>query len=231
MSTTDYPPTLVVDIEATSAHRCNAGIVEIGALWLEPSGDRLECFEMKCRPHAGCEPHHEKAFEVNGCDWHEDPTVASESEAIEAFAQWIETTRPKFSEWPPQEFGGRIVMAGQNVGQYDLTNLEAAFDRAGIANPFSIRVVDVQTLAFANAPLHGKAALKAGGMTSSDIQQMLGLPKEPKPHRALCGALLEAHALYELLYMNKPAPLCWGILEQRFFADYGNEPLIKPRVP
>lgn len=121
-------------------------------------------------------------------------------------------------------------MAGQNVGQYDLTNIEAGFERAGIKNPFSIRVVDVQTLAFANAAVHDKSMLKAGGMTSSDIQTMLGLPIEPKPHRALCGALLEAHALYELLYMSKPAPLCWGELELRFFPERGHQPLLKTRI-
>lgn len=231
MSTSDYPPILVVDIEATSAHRFNAGIVEIGALWLEPDAltilEHLS-FEMKCRPHQGCELHQEKALEANGCNWLDDPTVAPESEAIEAFAEWVVDSRPS-SAWPAQQHGGALVMAGFNVGQYDFTNLQSAFERAGLVFPFAHRVIDVQTLAFANAAIRGHSLLKAGGMTSGDVQTMLGLPQEPKPHRALCGALLEGHALYELLYMSKKAPLQWGSLERRFFPEIGNESLLVRR--
>jgi hypothetical protein len=230
VSKPDYPPVLVVDIETTSAHRYNAGIVEIGALWLEPVNSALESlsFETKLRPHLGCEPHQARALEINGCDWINDPTVAPEAEAIEAFAEWIKHTTP-VSQWPEQKHGGWIVMAGMNVGQFDFTNLESAFHRAGLVFPFAHRVVDVQTLAFANAAIHGQSLLKAGGMTSSDVQTMLGLPIEPEPHRALCGALLEGHALYELLYMTGKAPVEWGMLERRFFPELGNAPLLQPR--
>ena len=217
MSTmTAYPPILVVDMETTSDHRTNAGIVEIGALWLEPThrGNAPLAFEMKCRPHPDAADVQFRAMEVNGCDWLDDPTVASEAEAIRAFADWLRLSGQT-----------NIVMAGQNVGQFDFTNLEAAFGREGLAFPFSIRVVDVQTLAFANAPVHYDEPTPAGGMKSSTIQAMLGLPEEPKPHRALCGALLEAHALNELLYMRGPAPIEYGEIELRFFPARGHAPL------
>lgn len=211
-----YPPILVVDIETTSAHRGNAGIVEIGAIWLQPRDPlRPFWFEMKCRPHKDCEPHEDGAFAVNGCDWHNDPTVASEHEAIIAFADWIALFEPDT----------KVIMAGHNVGQFDLVNLQAAFARqrgaynVGLHWPFGIAVLDVHSLACQQAFLHD-APIRNGGMKSGDIQSMLGLPIEPKPHRALCGALLEHRALWELIWMGEDAvlPVALGELEQRFLS-------------
>jgi DNA polymerase III epsilon subunit-like protein len=196
---------VVVDIETLSARRVTAGIVEIGAIFL--TGLRAgQWFERKCRPPQWMQRTYAVemvgALEVNGCDWYNDMKVASEEEAAEDFAGWLGND-------------GTLVMAGQNVGQFDYTNLEELFKHARLSWPFSIRVLDLQSLAFAEALKQG-AEVPAQGMTSGRICDFLGLMREPKPHRALCGALLEHRALHELLDLG-PVPECLGELEARFF--------------
>lgn len=68
---------LVTDLEATGPDEAVSGFVEIGAAWMFGGGE----FVMKCQPYEGAVLH-PKAFEINGCDWHQDPTVAPDREAV-----------------------------------------------------------------------------------------------------------------------------------------------------
>lgn len=206
------PPILVVDIETTSSDRFHAGIVEIGAIWLHPAyGTRHgQWFEMKCRPRPGV-PIEAGALAVNGCDWLEDPTVASEREAIETFGDWIAASLNAQDLQPDM-----LMMAGMNIGVFDWIILHLAFDAAGETFPFSFRTYDLHSQAMREALSGGIDDLSRWGMPSGAIMEMLGLPEEPKPHRALCGALLEHRALWELLEATPP-PVDLSELHARFF--------------
>lgn len=181
-------PIIVIDIEATSDHRVNAGIVEIGAINLITGA----IFEVKLKPHGNRAPDQSKALEINGCDWLEDSTVPSELEAMRSFAAWLDAQKGPAVARPGWD---RLLMAGHNCGQYDYPNLEAAFRRCSLAWPFAIGVLDMHSLACQQAWLRSRSI----PMKSREIYQMLGLPEEPAPHRALCGATLEACALMRLL--------------------------------
>lgn len=205
------PPILVVDIETTSPDRLRAGIVEIGAIWLHSGyGARYGLhFEIKCRPYPGA-PVEDGALQVNGCDWLEDPTVASEREAIERFHDWIAGSLG-VDELQPDS----VIMAGMNIGVFDWLILGAASERAEDTFPFSYRTVDLHGLAMIEAYRLGPESIGSKGLTSGQIQELLSLPKEPKPHRALCGALLEHRAISEILGLTPPTEL--GTLDARFF--------------
>jgi DNA polymerase III epsilon subunit-like protein len=205
------PPILVVDIETTSASRRTAGIVEIGAIWLhsEFGVHHGQHFEVKCRPYRGA-PICAEAIAVNGCDWLEDPTVASETEAMDLFFDWIASSLKV-----PELRNDDVIMAGMNVGVFDWLILEAAADRSENTFPFSFRTVDLHALAMQEAYRVSLEGITGAGLKSKEILELLGLPAEPKPHRALCGALLEHRAISELLGLTPSENL--GTLESRFF--------------
>lgn len=207
------PPILVVDLETTTANRLKAGIVEIGAIWLhEHHGKRRGLyFESKCRPREGVQIDPE-ALAVNGCDWLHDPTVPSEREALELFCDWIAA-----SLGTPEMNPDSVIIAGQNIGQFDWIIIQLAIAAAGDVMPFPFRVYDLHSVALHEALKFEFTDLAPRGMTSGEIMQnMCGLRKEPKPHSALCGALLEHRALWSLRGMSS-APCDLSALEQRFF--------------
>jgi DNA polymerase III epsilon subunit-like protein len=182
----DLPPILVVDVETTGLDTKRCGLVEIGAVWLTGQRENEE-FDRKCRPWEGAviEP---GALEVNGCDWVLDPTVAPESVAIDAFLDWVGE--------------GPVLMAGMNP-RFDLEFLRAAFNRSWAEArmksvkpefPFPHRTIDLHTLAVTYA-IANEASFTGKGLNTDHIMELLGLPVEPRPHRAIQGARCAAEAL------------------------------------
>jgi DNA polymerase III epsilon subunit-like protein len=189
------PPILVVDVETTGLDLKAAGLVEIGAVWLTGPRENEE-FEIKCRPWQGAIIE-QRALEVNGCDWLNDPTVAPECAAMHSFLEWVGF--------------GPVLLAGHNP-RYDWEMLKASRDRlyspalgvivAGEPPefPFPHRTIDVHSLAVCYAIAAGEE-VTGKGIYMDRILSMLGLPEEPKPHRAIRGARAEAEALRVLFGM------------------------------
>lgn len=181
------PLILVVDIETTDLSPLMGSIIEIGAHWLTGPREGQE-FEAKCRTWVGAQID-ATAMEINGADWLGDPTVASESEALEDFLIWVGDDFP--------------ILAGMNP-RFDLDFLRAAFARrwSGYEQKprlgFPHRTLDMHSLAIAWA-MAADHEIPAGGLHTDHILSMLGLPEEPKPHRALRGARCEAEAFRVLL--------------------------------
>lgn len=188
-------PILVVDVETTGLAPKACGLVEIGAHWL--SGPRAgEEFEIRCRPFSGAivQP---QAIEVNGCDWLADPHVLGEMEAFDIFLEWVGS--------------GDVLLAGMNP-RFDWEFLRASYDRRYAPQPgritagkppkfpFSHRQLDLHSVAIAWAVANQKPFTGKGIYTDA-ILTMLGLPPEPKPHRAIRGARCEAEAFRVLLGM------------------------------
>ncbi|WP_009963030.1 3'-5' exonuclease [Verrucomicrobium spinosum] len=174
----DEPRLLVTDLETTGLDGRACGIVEIGAVWMLGAGE----FVMKCRPHADAVIE-ARAMEVNGCDWHLDPTVAAEVEALEQFVEWVGA--------------GPVILCGQNP-RHDLWFLQEGAKRHGLELPFVHRTLDLHTLAVAYALACGRR-VPAKGYYTDEIYELLGMEPEPKPHRALVGAQKEAEAFRMLL--------------------------------
>ena len=83
----ESPPILVIDLETTSSKPLRAGIVEIGACFL----DGVHEFEMRCRPGDHCHVENE-ALLVSGCDWLDDTSLPAESVAVTQLFEWIRRT-------------------------------------------------------------------------------------------------------------------------------------------
>ncbi len=183
------PQILVVDVETTGTQAHLHGIVEIGAVWLSGPCEGSE-FMVRCLPRAGARINPE-AIAINGCDWLESRDVFSEADAIDCFLDWVKVETP-------------VVLAGMNP-YFDLQFLRAAFDYSWEQQPhlkpkfpFPHRTLDLHSLAVSYALARGVQIPEKGFYTDA-ILELLGLPPEPKPHRAIQGARAEAEALRILL--------------------------------
>lgn len=174
---------VVIDVETSGLSPGRHSIVEIGAVAL---ADERQQFEVRCRMWPGA-LWDVNAARVNGqsraaC---EDPARPTEAQAVEMLSEWLRY------HWPTQ----RLTVAGMNP-RFDLEFLLAASDRSE-ADPleriFSHRTLDMHSLAVA------VTAADLRDLHTDGIYQALGLPPEPKPHRALAGALAEREALLRLL--------------------------------
>jgi len=82
-----------------------------------------------------------------------------------------------------------MILAGHNIGHFDILFLEHYAKSFNSPFPFSYRTVDLHSLAYF---VFGKS------MKHSEICTALGLPQEPKPHHALEGARSEYQAFKKL---------------------------------
>jgi DNA polymerase III epsilon subunit-like protein len=183
------PPILVVDVETTSADPSTGGLVEIGAHWL--TGPRAgEEFENRCVPRMEAMVDVE-ALEVNGCDWLESDDELTEAEAVESFLRWV----------GPED----CLLAGMNP-YFDRWFLKSANEaaRTGMKLPFPHRTLDMHTLMVTWAAAYD-VDVPARGFYTDAILGLLGLPPEPRPHRAIAGARAEAAAFRVLLGMERGA--------------------------
>lgn len=189
----NQPSILVVDLETTSLDEHRGSILQIGSCWLmgEPDDEDLQEFEIDCRAYDGALIE-AAALEVNGCSearvW--NPTLPTESEAIELFIAWL---------CKCCGVGSVIILAGLNPS-FDLRWLNAARKRAGESgkSPFPHRTIDLHALAVAYA-IAAEKEIPAKGFVTDDIYRLLDLPPEPRPHLAIQGARAESEALRILL--------------------------------
>jgi DNA polymerase III epsilon subunit-like protein len=189
------PSILVVEAETTGPSAHLHGLVEIGAVWL--SGPREgEEFQVQCfpRPEALIDV---EAIAINGCDWLESSDVLSEADAVQSFLDWVNAPT--------------VLMAGMNP-YFDRLFLLKAFDHAWHGReaskpkfPFPHRTLDMHSLAISYAIAQGYK-IPDKGLYTDTILEMLGLPPEPKPHRAINGARAEAEALRILLGLPNILP-------------------------
>ncbi len=187
---------LVVDLETSSLNARAGGILEIGATWL--MGGRDDNFTLRVRLRDGAEwdPESEARHGITLAEA-SDLSLPTEREAICAFVAWI-GNEP-------------VLLAGLNPS-FDRAWTHEALRRAGslapLASIFPHRVIDLHTLAISYALAKGTPIPPRGFYTDA-IYQVLGMPEEPKPHRAVSGALWEAEALRMLLGipgLTEPVP-------------------------
>lgn len=181
---------LVVDVETTGLMPFQNQVIEIGAVFL----DGREEFETRVR-FDGEHRWSEEAEAVHGYTREscEDPRHPAIHEALELFLDWLEF----------HHGNRRVILAGMNP-RFDLDMLRAdacAVDRLArrMSFRFSHRTLDMHSLALRYAAKMGLSADALVRLHTDRIYELLGMAPEPKPHRALVGAKMEADALSLLL--------------------------------
>lgn len=171
---------IVLDIETSGVSAIKNSMLSLGAV----KYDTGEEFYAECRITAGrvVEP---IALEINGFTLEEIQAdgKASDVDIYERFKHWA---------------AGDKLLAGHNVGHFDIIFLEEIHERlygANVKFPFSYRTVDLHSIAYAR---FGES------LTHEQICLKLGLMPEPKPHNALQGARSE-RAAFQMLFMHNPA--------------------------
>ncbi len=167
----------LIDIESSGLDPFTDEILEIAYVLFDSHTMAIEeVFEVKIKPEH-IETAHPKALEVNGYaeeEWQDATTL---------FYAMMD-----LSERIPK---GTTMMA-YNVS-FDHGFLQAAERTTGFTLPFSHSRIDLLTLAWSKIPHH-----KVFSWSLKTICTYLGIPPEPKMHRALRGALAE-YAVYTKL--------------------------------
>ncbi|MFK5920918.1 MAG: exonuclease domain-containing protein [Verrucomicrobiota bacterium] len=180
------PRILVVDLETTGLDANKHSIVEMGAVWL--TGGVGE-FQMDCQMWEGAK-WDDRAADVHGLSMARctNPVLPTEGEAILELLNWCEATQDE-----------PVMLAGLNPS-FDRAFVLRACERAGVkvARAFRHRVLDLHSLAVAHG-LSDVLEIPSRGLYTDEIYALLGLPAEPKPHRALVGARKEAEALSKII--------------------------------
>jgi DNA polymerase III epsilon subunit-like protein len=190
------PLVIVIDLETSGLDPQDCAILEVGAVVLRrDTGPAPEYHaNVGLRPGARWE---DAAQEIHGLSEDEAsryPRV-TEGRMLEDLLDWIEPQRAAREGTP------RVVFAGMNVGGFDLAFLRHAADRCGEERRWGRnvchRTIDLHSLAASHALHHG---LPCDRLHTDAIYEMLGMEPEPRPHRALTGARMEAEALRRIIF-------------------------------
>jgi DNA polymerase III epsilon subunit-like protein len=178
---------IVLDIETTGLDPRRHSIIEVGAVDFDCSGN---LFNERCQIWDGAEIDF-KALEINGLTLDEihDQTILTQKELIQRFMIWTDPIEDK-------------TIAGQNV-DFDKSFLNESAGRCGLNFSLGKRKVDQHSIVYAHLLKRNiRPPLKDGfsDLNSDFIMNYVGLPSEPKPHRAINGARFEAEALSRLLF-------------------------------
>ena len=181
---------IVLDVETTGTEPTKHSLVSIGALDFNNPQDQ---FYAECRIWDGAhvDP---VALTVNGFTEAEirDPAKETEAEIVARFYAWLQNKQ-------------NHTIAGQNPS-FDLGFVLAAGQRAGLNISLPRRTVDLHTLAYFHIVHRGLEIPLKNSRTNIDsdyIMAYVGIPTEPKPHKALNGAIWEAEA-FARIFRDKP---------------------------
>lgn len=166
---------VVIDLETSGLNPVEHGILEIGAVKLA-TGEEFEC---RCR--LGEEFKYDpRVYPVNHIGESEarDERFMSETAAVSELLMWL-GSGPKW-------------MQGGSYPQFDLGFLHQVALESALILPMGRQLLDLATVAVTYCIATGTQIPKS--LSADSIYRMLGLPEEPRPHRALQGARAEAHA-------------------------------------
>ncbi len=184
---------IVIDVETSGTNPTKHSILSIGAIdSLHPE----EQFYEECRMWDGAHID-ERALEVNGFS-REEITLQSkqsEGELIAQFLRWIELRE-------------EITPAGQTP-LFDLGFIQNAAGRAGENYNLPHRSIDLHSITFAHMIRRGiipPVFNKRTDLNSDKIMDYVGIPPEPRPHKAINGALWELEAFSRILFDKSILP-------------------------
>lgn len=171
-------PIAITDVETTGLDAHIHEIIEIGLLVVKPDTmEIIDEFEAKIHP-THIETAAAKAFEINGYnprDWKKAITLG---QAMKIYSE--KTT-------------GAVFLAHNTF--LDWSFIAEAFKKTGVEDYLDYHRLDLFSIAW------GKKE-KLPGLKKfhlSEICKYLGVPEEPKPHRAINGVYAELEVLKKLL--------------------------------
>ena len=178
---------IIVDVETSGLDPKTASLLSIGAVEFENPTNQ---FYGECALFEGAMID-EGSLAVNGFS----------HQAITDSNKWtVRTLLEKFQEWV-----GTIedqTLAGMNTS-FDHGFLQQSTLRCSLKWDLGHRSLDLYTVAYLHQLRRGiEPPLKAhlSALNSDTIQMYVGLPSEPRPHKALMGAKIEAEAFNRLLF-------------------------------
>jgi len=191
---------IVVDVETTGTNPQQHSLVSIGAVDLDHPNER---FYMECRIWDGAKVEQE-ALDVNGFtkEGVGDTSKPTEGEATKAFFDWLSSRESK-------------LIAAHNP-LFDLGFLEAAAYRAHLDFGLARRSIDLHSVAFAHMLARGLTPPTKNGksdLNADKVMEYVGISTEPRPHKALNGAIWEAEAFSRLIF------------GQNLISDFKNDPI------
>jgi DNA polymerase III epsilon subunit-like protein len=178
---------IVIDVESSGIDPAENSILSIGAVDFGNPGRR---FYEECRMRHGAR-YEQESLRINGFS----------AEGITSGPKpFPETIVADFCKWA--EGTAERTPAGHNV-HFDLSFLYSEIRRCGIRFSLGHRNVDTHTLTYAHLLSRGISPPMSKGRTdktSDYVFEYVGIGSEPRPHRAINGAMMEAEALSRLIY-------------------------------
>lgn len=176
---------IVIDLETTGLDPDTHGIVEFGAVDMNTK----EKFSQKCRISKQDEIT-QKALDING---HTKEEVRSESRPLQTYVF------EQFDEWTCLR--DNLTLAGHNLVGLDVPLLRRMCNQTDREWRFGHRFVDLHSVAYATAKRVGYFVSfdKLSPFTSVKVYELVNIPKEPEPHKAVRGAVWEAEAFSRLM--------------------------------
>lgn len=179
---------IILDIETSGLDHTKHGILSIGAIDTKAPSKR---FYEEARLNLD-EEYDSEAGKINGIDEETARSKQRQSRAqlLRNFSDWLETRQQR-------------VIGGLHVQAFDVPFINYKAQQSRIPLRLKKRSIDLHTLAFAKMLALGKVVPLTEGWSVMDtdfIHPFCGLPKEPKPHNGLYGALWEAESITRLIY-------------------------------
>lgn len=185
---------IIVDVETTGTDENINAIIDIAAI--EFSKTKQNIFNQQCQLKKGAQIK-KIAMEINGYTKQEitDKTKPTLKEAIINFHNWTKNIKDK-------------TIIAQNP-QFDIKFLQHSFKEFNLDWDLGHRSIDLHTLVFNimiknNFPIPTKNG--TSNLNSDLIMELVGIPHEPKPHKAINGVIWEAEVFSRLMYGKNLIP-------------------------
>jgi DNA polymerase III epsilon subunit-like protein len=199
----NYPKNVVVvDIETTGLDPNECHILQIGACFLHDSKYR---FSVDVRYGALNTVWNKEAEAVHGITY-EQACNSDRLEfdvAIKKFDEWLLSVKEELKDSSPS-----FIMAGSNPDFdwkflntfYQYTNMKSwRYGLPRITFPFARHTFSLQSMYITYHSIFNWDKNLPDSLGADSIYEAMGLEKEPKPHNALNGCLLEAAAFYKMM--------------------------------
>lgn len=178
---------IVLDIETTGLDPKRHSIIEVGAIDFH---NPTNYFNEKCQIWIGAEVDI-TALEINGFTLKDiqDQKIITQEELLLNFKNWTDSIEDK-------------TIAGQNV-DFDISFLIESTKRIGQNFNWGKRKVDQHSIVYAHylkRNIKPPVKDRISNLDSDAIMNYVGLPPEPRPHRALNGAKYETESLSRLIF-------------------------------
>lgn len=171
----------ITDIETTGIIKGHHEIIEIGLVVVDQKTLQIQhLLEYKVKPRYP-ERITQKAQEINGYNADDWKDACSLESVLGLYAELTENA---------------MFVAWNNT--FDWGFMERAFEESKVANKMDYHRIDLFTMAWAELRYAGLEKC-----TQDEVATRLGLHEEPKPHRALAGAMISFEIFKRLSARSK----------------------------